>query len=161
MLLYIIQKLFTRRWSAENLNFIFLKGQFTINIKPLQRSCPSPITFAGKCNSTGTSQKCVRGQWYASESTSADSNCPRTCLYRLITVRCKFKKKYFCLCKELLLSAYVPPADYYVLSADVTATDYYCPRTYLPRTITVRGRTCHGLGPSCRLSTCFLKGLLY
>ncbi len=32
-----------------------------------------------------------------------------------------------------------------LLSADVPATAYYCPRTYLPRTITVRGRTCHGL----------------
>jgi len=100
--------------------------------------------------------------------TSADSNSQRTYLYRLITVRCKLKKKYFCLCKELLLSADVPPAD------------YYCPRTYLPRTITVRGRTCHGLllsadvlaadynshvqkggiGPSCRFSTCFLQVLL-
>jgi len=65
--------------------------------------------------------------------TSADSNSPRTYLYRLITVRCKFKKKYFCLCKELLLSPDVPPAD------------CYCLRTYLPRTITVRGHTCHGL----------------
>jgi hypothetical protein len=35
MLLYIIQKLFTRRWTAEHLNLIFLKGQFTIYIKPL------------------------------------------------------------------------------------------------------------------------------
>ena len=52
MLLYIIQKLFTRRWSTERLNFIFLKDQFTIYIKPLQRCCPSPITFAGKYNST-------------------------------------------------------------------------------------------------------------
>ena len=52
ILLYIIQKLFTRRWTAKHLNFIFLKGQFTIFIKPLQRSCPSPITFAGKYNST-------------------------------------------------------------------------------------------------------------
>jgi len=52
MLLYIIQKLFTRRWSAEHFNLIFLKGQFTIYIEPLQRSCPSPITFAGKFNST-------------------------------------------------------------------------------------------------------------
>jgi len=42
-------------------------------------------------------------------------------------------KKYICLCKELLLSTDVPPAD------------YYCPRTYLSRTITVRGPTCHGL----------------
>jgi hypothetical protein len=32
-----------------------------------------------------------------------------------------------------------------LLSADVPATDYYCPRTYLPRTITVRGRTCSRL----------------
>ena len=47
MLLFIIQKLFTRRWTAEHINF-----QFTIYIKPLQRSCPSQITFAGKYNST-------------------------------------------------------------------------------------------------------------
>jgi hypothetical protein len=67
--------------------------------------------------------------------------------------------------RGLLLSAYVPPAE------------YYCPRTYLPRTITVRGSTCHGLllsadilaadyncrvqkggiGPSNSPSTCFLQ----
>jgi len=52
MLLYIIQKLFLRRRTAEHLNFSLLKGHLTIYIKPLQRSLHSPITFAGKCNST-------------------------------------------------------------------------------------------------------------
>ena len=71
-------------------------------------------------------------------------------------------KKYFCLCKELLLSA-----------------DCYCPRTYLPRTITVRRQPCPGLllstdvlaadynshvqkegiVPNNRPSTCFLQDL--
>ena len=59
-LLYIIQKLFSWRWAAENKFFTFLKGQFTIYIKPLQWSCPSPITFAGKCYSP--SANCVCGQ---------------------------------------------------------------------------------------------------
>ena len=36
MLLYIIWKLFSRRWTAKYLNFCLLKGQFTIYIKPLQ-----------------------------------------------------------------------------------------------------------------------------
>ncbi len=44
MLLYIIRKLFSRRWTAEYLNFCLLKGHFTIYIKPLQRWCPSPNT---------------------------------------------------------------------------------------------------------------------
>ena len=60
MLLYIIRKLFSRRWTAKYLNFSFLKGHFTIYIKPLQRSCPSPVTFACKCNNP--SANCVRGQ---------------------------------------------------------------------------------------------------
>ena len=48
MLLYIIQKLFSRRWTAKYLIFFLLKGHFTIYIKPLQRACPSPVTFACK-----------------------------------------------------------------------------------------------------------------
>ena len=59
-LLYIIQKLFSWRWAAENKIFTFLKGQFAIYIKPLQRICPSPITFAGKWYSP--SANCVCGQ---------------------------------------------------------------------------------------------------
>ena len=59
-LLYIIQKLFSWRWATENKIFTFLKGQFAIYIKPLQRICPSPITFAGKCYSP--SANCVCGQ---------------------------------------------------------------------------------------------------
>ena len=59
-LLYIIQKLFSWRWAAENKIFTFLNGQFAIYIKPLQRICPSPITFAGKCYSP--SANCVCGQ---------------------------------------------------------------------------------------------------
>ena len=59
-LLYIIQKLFSWRWAAENKIFTFLKGQFAIYIKPLQRIYPSPITFAGKCYSP--SANCVCGQ---------------------------------------------------------------------------------------------------
>ena len=50
MLLYIIQKLFTRRWSAKHLNFIFLKGQFTIYIKPLH--CPVPAQLLLQVNIT-------------------------------------------------------------------------------------------------------------
>ena len=53
-LLYIIQNLFSWRWAAENKIFTFLKGQFTIYIKPLQRSCSSPVTFACKSNWAGT-----------------------------------------------------------------------------------------------------------
>ena len=60
MLLYIIQKLFARRWTAKYLNFCLSKGHFTIYIKPLQRSCPSPVTFACKCNNP--SANCARGQ---------------------------------------------------------------------------------------------------
>ena len=60
MLLYIIQKLFLRRWATKYLNFCWLKGHFTIYIKPLQRACPSPVTFACKCNNP--SANCVRGQ---------------------------------------------------------------------------------------------------
>jgi len=54
--------------------------------------------------------------------TSADSDSPRTYLYRLITVRGKVKKNTYAFAKNC-----------------------YCPRTYLPRTVTVRGRTCHGV----------------
>ena len=60
MLLYIIRKLFSRRWTAKYLNFCLLKGHFKIYIKPLQRSCPSPVTFACKCYSP--SANCVSGQ---------------------------------------------------------------------------------------------------
>jgi hypothetical protein len=42
-LLNIIQKLFTRRCVAENKILNLFKGQFTIYIKPLQLSLPSPI----------------------------------------------------------------------------------------------------------------------
>jgi len=59
-LLCIIQKLLSRRWSAENKIFTFLKGQLTIYMKPLQWSCPSPVTFACKCNSP--SANFVHGQ---------------------------------------------------------------------------------------------------
>ena len=59
-LLYIIQKLFSWRCSAKNKMLTFLKGQFTIYIKPLQRSCPSPVTFACKCYSP--SANCVCGK---------------------------------------------------------------------------------------------------
>ena len=37
-LLYMIRKLFSRRWTAENKIVTFLKGQLTIYIKPLQRT---------------------------------------------------------------------------------------------------------------------------
>ena len=61
MLLYIILKLFSRRWTAKYLNFCLLKGHYAIYIKPLQRSCPSPITSACQCNSP--SANCVHGQY--------------------------------------------------------------------------------------------------
>ena len=68
-LLYIIQKLFLRRWTAKYLNFCLLKGHFKIYIKPLQRACPSPVTFACKCNNP--SANCVRGQQYNSSQLKA------------------------------------------------------------------------------------------
>ena len=102
--------------------------------------------------------------------TSADSNSPRTYLYRLVTVRCKLKKNISafaknCYCPRTYLPRTVTVRGL-LLSGVVPATDYYCPRTYLPRTVTVRGHTCSGLlqlvqkggiGPSSRPSTCFLQ----
>ena len=41
-LLYITRKLFSGRGVAENKVLTFLKGQFTIYIKPLQRTLHSP-----------------------------------------------------------------------------------------------------------------------
>ena len=49
-LLYIIRKLLSRRCVAENKILTFLKSQFTIYIKPLQRTLHSSVTFASKCN---------------------------------------------------------------------------------------------------------------
>ena len=57
--LYIILKLFSRRCVTENKILTFLNGQFTIYIKPSQRTLHSPVTFACKCKKSSANY--VRG----------------------------------------------------------------------------------------------------
>ena len=57
---HIIRKLFLRRRVAENKISTFLKGQFTIYLKPLQRTLHSPVTFA--CKRYKSFANCVRRQ---------------------------------------------------------------------------------------------------
>jgi hypothetical protein len=108
MLLYIIRKLFSRRYVADDKILKLLKGLFTIYKKPLQRTLPRLVTFACKSNKL-------------LQILSANSNYRRNLRQRRVTLRGRtctgpllfaanlFLNFHFCQCQ--LLSADEPSAE--------------------------------------------------
>ena len=113
MLLYIIRKLFSRRWTAEYLNFCLLKGHFTIYINPFSGSVPAQLLLQANVI---ISHKCV----------SADSNRrrkrrPRTVIVQgraftgLLLSAANFKKIFLPLQRTVTVLGRTSRVDYYCM----------------------------------------------
>jgi len=132
--------------DRRTFKFLFVKG-------PLHNLHKTPSAVVSQPNFFFQANVIVPHKCVSSDSNRRRKRRPRTVIVRgraftgLLLSAASFKKIFLPL--QITVTVRGRTSRGLLLSADVPATDYYCPRTYLPRTITVRGRTCSGLLQPC------------